>query len=120
MAKHKTKTWKINRYHEVVASRDRYGTGDPKASVGLTTVTSPEGQFFLKCIERWALVAAEVDGEDTAGRQRLRRMTPSELIFHAHRCTELAFEQMDRCGWLCPMPDHETIQAAVEENESNS
>lgn len=60
--------------------------------------------FTMKCVERWAMVAGEPDGVDDAGRQKLRRMTPDELVDHATKTADTLFRKMKELGWLLEVP----------------
>jgi hypothetical protein len=43
----------------------------------------PTAKIAIEMAQRWGMVAAIPDGEDTAGRQKLRLMTPAELAQRA-------------------------------------
>lgn len=62
-----------------------------------------QGRFALDCIERWSLVAAIPDGEDSAGRQRLRLATPEELVDRSFTTAKLAFERARQEGLTIDM-----------------
>ena len=51
--------------------------------------SSVEANFAAMMIERWGMVAATPDGEDSAGRQRLRLPTPEELVERAFECARI-------------------------------
>lgn len=51
----------------------------------------PLAKVAFEMAQRWGMVAAIPDGEDTAGRQKLRLMTPLELAQRAVQST-LALE----------------------------
>lgn len=55
-------------------------------------------------IERWGLVAAEVEGEDSAGRAKIRRLTPDELVRDACNTAEAAWDEFEKRGWLLDIP----------------
>ena len=69
---------------------------------------------MMALIERWGMVAAMSDGEDSAGRQRLRLATPEELVSRAADITNLAFDVMDSVGWTAKTPSVEELIAAEE------
>ena len=45
--------------------------------------------FAAAFIERWGMVAAMPDGEDAAGRSKLRLMSPQELVDRAYETADL-------------------------------
>ncbi len=64
----------------------------------------PEATFAMQMLERWGMVAAMDDGEDSAGRQKIRVATPEELVWRACTVAEVAFAEFDRRGWMLKLP----------------
>jgi hypothetical protein len=58
----------------------------------------PEAEMACKMIERWGMVAAIEDGEDSAGRQKLRLATPEELVSRAFAVAKLVFSSARENG----------------------
>jgi len=56
-------------------------------------------------VERWGLVACVLDGEDSAGRQKMRVMTPEELAKAACDTAEETWKQIEARGWTVDIPD---------------
>lgn len=56
-------------------------------------------------IEKWGLVAAMPDGEDTAGRAKLRLPTPDELVNRAFDIAAKTYEVARARGLLISVPD---------------
>lgn len=81
---------------------------------------TPEASFALKCIERWAMVAAEPDGEDSSGRAKLRRMTPQEITMHACNCAAQAYQEFETRGWMTPLPSMEELAEAIKDQEDSN
>ena len=64
-----------------------------------------EANLAASLIERWGMVCAEPDGEDSAGRQKLRLQTPDELV---QRAFDVAHDFMDQArirGLIHTTPD---------------
>lgn len=105
------------------AVRPRYGddTGFPvKIAQHPRVAIGPEANFALACIERWAMVAAELDGEDSAGRAKLRRMSPDEVVAHACDCAAKAFAAFKDRGWVIDVPSMAELAEAVKDQENNN
>ena len=106
----------------IPARPNRYG----EQAIPVTVVTharahtTPEGEFALRCIERWALIAGEPDGEDGAGRQKVRRMTPAELVTHACDCSDRAFAAIRERGWIVDIPTLASMADAVKDHENSN
>lgn len=64
-----------------------------------------EAKLAITLIERWGMVAAKHDGEDSAGRACLTLQTPEELVERACKTAELAFAELERRGWMLHMPE---------------
>lgn len=60
--------------------------------------------YTMAMIERWGMVAAESDGEDSAGRAMMRRSRAEEVVSFAVECTELAFAEMEKRDWITIAP----------------
>ena len=54
--------------------------------------------------EKWGLVMGEPDGEDSAGRQRLRLMSVENVVERACAMASLLWEEFERRGWLLEVP----------------
>jgi len=69
-----------------------------------TVAGDDRAAFAAALLERWGMVCAQPDGEDSAGRQRLRLMTPAELVERACQVTEAAFAEFRKRDWLLDLP----------------
>lgn len=58
-------------------------------------------RLAMTLIEKWGMTATTVaDGEDSAGRQRTRLLTPAEVVGRATETAERAIEEMHSLGWM--------------------
>ena len=88
--------------------------GDGNWSSGLHGMTSPtlcatRGMYTVARLAtdmaaRFALVAALPDGEDSAGRQKLRMATPDELASRACGIAHSLWVEFENRGWLFDIP----------------
>lgn len=58
----------------------------------------------MELLTRWAIVAGHPDGESTDGRQRLRLLTPKELVDRATETADLAIDEMIEREWFLELP----------------
>ena len=85
--------------------------GQQKLIVHETEVLEQETRLAFSLLERWGMVASVPDGEDSAGRSKLRLSTPPELIDRAFEVASLAFSHarennlIHDCGSLPEVPD---------------
>ena len=61
-------------------------------------------RIVLTLIERWGMVAGEIDGEDSAGRSKIKLQTPEELIERAFKVAELFVARAEAEGILMANP----------------
>jgi len=72
----------------------RFNTKYGESSVTLheTEIAEQEAKLAFSLLERWGMVAASPDGEDSAGRQKLRLSTPEELVGRAFTVAKIAVD----------------------------
>lgn len=63
-----------------------------------------EAKIALDIIVRWGMIAAEPDGEDSAGRQKARIFTPAELTRRAFETARLFMEGARLRGFIHRSP----------------
>jgi hypothetical protein len=95
--------------------KQRYG--DERYMIHNTTQPDLRATLALQFAERWAMVAAEADGEDSAGRQKMRRLEPGELAQHACDCVTALFLQFEDRKWLLKVPSFDEVMASLNEQE---
>lgn len=76
---------------------------------------TPEAEFAWHFIEKWGMVAGVPDGEDSAGRQKLRVATPAEIVQRATETAEGFWQAIQAKGWVQDIPSQEEAAAKVEE-----
>lgn len=87
-----------------VIERKTYKGG---AEIFIHTMQKPGGIATLAgefCC-RWGMVAAKDDGEDSAGRQRVKTLTPSEVVSRACEMASLLWAEFEQRGWLLTVPE---------------
>ena len=88
---------------------NKYSATKKATQVYHTRVMTSRAQAISAMVERWGMVAAVPDGEDAAGRQRLRLMTPAELVERATDTVDLMFGYFDAAGLFVEIPVPELI-----------
>jgi hypothetical protein len=66
-----------------------------------------EADLAVHFIEKMGLVTAIDDGEDSAGRAKLRLLQPAEVVERGCAMAQLAMEQFEKRGWLVEVPSPE-------------
>lgn len=73
------------------------------------------GEIAGKFIERWAMVCATPDGEDSAGRQKLRLQTVEETVSRAFAMAEAFIEMARERGHTIALPSYEEVYGPQED-----
>lgn len=82
------------------------------------SVPDNRARLAMACIEKWGLVCAESNGEDSAGRQKTRRMSAAEIATLACDCAEAAYSEFATRGWLIKSPSMDEMIDAVKDQEN--
>jgi hypothetical protein len=93
----------MNDYKPIAVALTKHKYDDAHA-IHSNEVPGHEATVVLHLIEKWGMVAATPDGEDSAGRQKMRLQTPEELVARAMEVTRLAFSTLRENGWLVTIP----------------
>lgn len=95
-------------YEVIFAGGDRFSDSPAHATAYRQVVTDQQAGFAMALLEKWGLVTAEDGGEDTAGRAKLRKLTPKEVVGYAFDVAHYTYEEIARRGWIVEFPDYET------------
>lgn len=90
---------------------EEHNYGDKKVVMFHTEAPNYEGQLALELLNRFGLIAAEPDGEDSGGRQK-QKLLPVETA--VARCFDLAHEAvrvLHERGLMVALPDLNEINA---------
>lgn len=71
---------------------------------------SHEADLAVHICGSLAVVAATTSGEDTAGRQALRLLTPEEIATRACDIAQHMWTQFEQRGWLLALPHPDTLK----------
>ena len=63
-----------------------------------------EARIACSLVEKWGLVSGVPDGEDTSGRQRIRLMSPEEVVDRAIVTSDLLVKAFRERGWMHKLP----------------
>jgi hypothetical protein len=77
-----------------------------------------EASLACQFLEKWGMAMATEDGEDSAGRSRLRTMSPAEAVQRAFDMAQLACEEARKRGQVVLLPtlaEIEALEAAAKE-----
>lgn len=77
---------------------ERFGGRTPE--IGHTQVVVGPGMIAVELVERWGSVAGAPDGEDSAGRSKIRLQEPEELVERAVKTAGLLWEAIKKQGWI--------------------
>ena len=75
-----------------------------------TISLNQRARFAVGFVERWGAISTVPDGEDIAGRQAFRMMSPIELVTRANETAELLFAVLIANGWAVEVPEYEAVE----------
>ena len=78
---------------------------------------SNEAHFAMDLIKLGAMMATQPDGEDAAGHQKMRLLTPEELVNRSIEIAGIAFETFEKMKWAVETPPWSDL---VEDGEANA
>ena len=96
-----------------ITPRDDFQAG-PSWQIHHREILNQEAASALAFAERWALIAAIPDGEDSAGRQKLRLPTPEELAARSCEIVAALRAEFEKREWIIPLPSQADAAEAVE------
>jgi hypothetical protein len=86
----------------------------PVVTIHSTEQPIAEARYAMQLAERFALIAGEDNGEDSAGRQKLRLATPDEVVQRACNIAHLMFTEIRDRNWMLPVEAWDVIQEVFE------
>ena len=87
-----------------IFQQDRFANDRKELRIHHHIVLNLRAAFAANILEKWALVAGRVEGEDSAGRSIIRNMPASEAVDFACNAADEAFNEFEKRGWLVEVP----------------
>lgn len=106
-----------NDFMELWAKR-RFGEG-PGVMAHSRIMFDARATLAEQFVSRWGMVAATPDGEDSAGRQKVRLATPIELAHRACEMISALTSEFAARGWILEVPSYSDVKDAVQKSEGN-
>lgn len=78
-----------------------------------------EARLACALIERWGLAMGDADGEDSAGRQKVRIATPQEVVSRACEMAALAVAEFRSRDWVVVLPSIDEICKATPDKDED-
>lgn len=98
---------------ETVVTKPRFDDKPFGLMIHETSVLEKEAEFAAALIERWGMVSAKPDGEDSTGRAKLMLLSPEEVVERACSTTELAFKAFEKRKWIKEVMSVKECEAAA-------
>lgn len=92
-----------------ILERETYGGGTEVVMTKLETF-SPLGELAVHFIDKWGVVAGIEDGEDAAGRAKLRLLKPDEVVRRGIDMAKEVYAQLTAEGWMVELPEPKESQ----------
>ena len=99
--------------------RNSYGeTKLPSLVVHRREQPTDEARFAMAILERWAMVQGQTDGEDSAGRSKLKLMPVDEAVRRACDISDGAYAAFRERGWMLDIPSLNELEEEIEAREN--
>lgn len=70
-------------------------------------ILCPKAKMAVAFAEKWGMALAEPDGEDTAGRQQHKVVSPANIAQRACDMVDELYLKFNEKGWVVKVPDLE-------------
>lgn len=74
-------------------------SNEAKTNINDNDVFSSKAKIVVEMINRWGMVTGIPDGEDSAGRAKLKLMPPEILVSRAFVIADLMFDELEARDW---------------------
>lgn len=74
------------------------------------TALTTKGRMAWDLMQRFALIAGKLDGEDSTGRAKLDLLPPDQVVARACEITELAWAEFEKRDWMQALPPVQKFQ----------
>lgn len=91
--------------------------GSTEIIIHRSKILQPVAEFAAHLVERWGMVAGQPDGEDSAGRAKIRLATPQEMVARAFSAAELVFAEAEKRGLVLDVPDPKPPRPMSQEDQ---
>lgn len=78
--------------------------GETEIKICHTVHPDQEAHFAMHLMDHLGIAVATDDGEDSAGRHKLRLQTPDEVVQRACDIAQKAFAEFEKRGWMLALP----------------
>ena len=95
-----------------ITDESRYG--DKQVQIYETEIPNAQGRFALDLVERFGLIVAQPDGEDSAGRQKAMLLPVGDVVARAFAIADEAFLALREHGLMVAVPDLNEVNAEAD------
>lgn len=92
----------------------------PRVTTHYLSTPNRRADFAMRMMEKFGLLLGEDAGEDSAGRQKGRRLTPKECAVLACETSDHLFNEMESRDWFTEIPSMEKMEQIIQEQENKN
>ena len=96
---------------EIVAVRESDNFRMARPVIHHRETMTEKARMAAALLERWAPIAGTDDGEDSAGRAKIRRLNAAEVVEHACEIADRAIDSFRARGWMKAVPSLSELEA---------
>ena len=98
----------------------KFDNNVPKVAIQAGEHPQYEARLASALIERWGMIMAVPDGEDSAGRQKLTLMPVGALVKRACDSAQQAITAFRARGWMLELPTFKEAQEIASRKEDEA
>ena len=102
---------------EELVYKDHFSNFDPQPRIFNSEQLNWKARLTLRLIERWGLLTAVQEGEDSQGRAKLNQESPKAIVDRAISIAEITVDRLHGMGWVERNPSYEDVYGMEEDKE---
>lgn len=98
---------------EIVTAKSRYEMESKYPTIGShdTEHLTKPARMALAFVERWGMVSAQDNGEDSSGRAKLKLLSPEDVVDRACLISGLLLHKFHELDWILDVPSMDELKA---------
>lgn len=94
-------------HHVYKATENNFRNNGAALAIEASHTTNDIARLAFRLVQEWGKVPFEVDGEDSTGRQKGRRLRYEEIVSDAFAAAEMAYKKAFDDGHMIELPSLE-------------
>lgn len=87
-----------------ILAHGQFRNRETQVTIAHVAVLTPKGDMLRRLVERWGMVMARPDGEDSHGRSKVGVMPVEEMVARAADTVDEMYRVIEERGWSVDLP----------------